>query len=446
MVIGGRTGEERKAVDLSRRLVDNRWNPSLNPLIPKDFMEDFYRRIVVNLRHLMAHILELHIEPSEFLGHVTRAAKELDPERLEARVYEVDFLDNTLFLRASTQVDVNTVEEQDRAYPIRPRTITGDAIIENRVIVATREEGYAHSRFRDGEDVRAAFPIEFFETDMEEGRTRYVLVVDKKGAGPLSTDIVNALRDYSILAGLAISIKELRDQLGHYYEQNRNLVLSGRHSASIAHDIRSLNVGVGGFLNIALRRLQSEFKSEDAVEIIQHLTLARENSGHIETLLNNFAQFNRTKMTLHRDTDMGDVVRKTLHALASRDDFRNLLLIDMDVSPDPTGVLVDPDWFGTVLENIVKNSIEACPDQCRISVRLARTDDSLVLTLEDNCGGIPVGLLPDVFTPFKSTKKRGQGLGLANAKKVVEEHGGSISVGNGSTLGAVFTIRFPLSG
>ena len=58
------------------------------------------------------------------------------------------------------------------------------------------------------------------------------------------------------LAGLAISIKELRDRLSEYYEQNRNLVLTGQHSAAIGHDIRSLNIGVGSYLSLALRRLE----------------------------------------------------------------------------------------------------------------------------------------------------------------------------------------------
>ncbi|MDY6850721.1 MAG: hypothetical protein SV487_01410, partial [Thermodesulfobacteriota bacterium] len=135
-------------------------------------MEELYHQIVTKLRSLMARILEPRLDFGGFLAQVADAAKELDPHKLEARVYEVNFIENTLYLQASTEIDLSSLSSTERLYVIKPMTITGDAIIENKTIIASRTDGYAHSRFQAGEEVRAAFPIEFFDPEMPEGRTR----------------------------------------------------------------------------------------------------------------------------------------------------------------------------------------------------------------------------------------------------------------------------------
>ena len=390
----------------------------------------------------MARILDPRLDLDDFLAYVARAAKQLNHADFEARVYEVDFIENTLYLKTSTQLDVSVLTEEDRTFTIRPHTITGDAIIENRVIVADRLEGYAQSRFIDGEEVRAAFPIEFFDVDMPEGRTKYVLIVSKKVIVPIKDDVLAALKDYSILAGLAISIKEFRDNLSRYYEENRNLALTGQHSAGIAHDIRSLNVGVGGFLTLALKHLSESTEASKLDNIFKFLKMAQDNAEQMESLLKSFTQFNRTGIDLHRDTDLTEALKSKIESLANRLDFGRLARFELSVADEPCGFLVDKDWFGTVIENLVKNSIEACGGITKIAVKLEKSPDMVILTIGDNCGGIPPGQLPSLFTPFKTAKKAGQGLGLANAKKVVEDHGGHIDVANVPGKGVMFTITF----
>ena len=392
----------------------------------------------------MAQILDPRMDLDEFLSIVAWAAKDLHPEELEARVYEVNFIDNLLYLRTSTLVDVHQLPQKERTFIIRPKTITGDAIIENRVIAARKKDGYAQSRFTETDGIRAAFPIEFYDVENPEGRTKYVLVVDKRGEQELKASILKALRDYSVLAGLAISIKELRDKLSHYYEENRNLVLTGRHSAAIGHDIRSLNTGVGGYATLALRRLKDVPPSRNLDEAVRFVTLAKDNAAQIEVLLKDFAQFNRTSIVLNRDVDVVEAISAKVESLASRIDYGRLVDFQVDIPDEPVGFTVDPDWFGTVVENLVKNSVEACRKKARISLKIVVENNELIILFEDDCGGIPPKAMKDIFQPFCSGKKTGQGLGLANAKKVVEDHGGVISVRNKTGSGAIFTIRFNL--
>ena len=381
----------------------------------------------------------------DFLVRVATAAKQLNPDQLEARVYQVDFDENLLYLQASTISNPADLDDEKSYLTIRPKTITGDAVIEDKVVIANKPDGYAATSFNEEEYARAAFPIELYEEDTLLARTKYVLVVDKReGSGPIDDEVIQALRDYSALAGMIISIKEFRDRLSLFYEENRNLVLSGRHSAAIAHDIRSLNVGVAGFLNMIVNRLDEDEEDVSLKSELKALKMARDNARQMEALLNNFSFFNRPELVLTRDTDLLEVVREKLAYLRVRTDYERRVVIDLDLPQTDSGILVDPDWFGTVIENLVKNSIEACQKACRIMVRFKETHRKAILIFEDNCQGIPEDILAEIFTPFISSKKRGQGLGLANARKVIEDHGGSISATNNGNQGAVFRIEFPL--
>ncbi len=68
----------------------------------------------------------------------------------------------------------------------------------------------------------------------------------------------------------------------------------------------------------------------------------------------------------------------------------------------------------------------------------------VLLSLQDNGPGIPEDLLPQLFEPYVTSKRKGTGLGLAIVKKIVEEHGGTLSAGNLEPKGAMINIRFPV--
>jgi signal transduction histidine kinase len=70
-------------------------------------------------------------------------------------------------------------------------------------------------------------------------------------------------------------------------------------------------------------------------------------------------------------------------------------------------------------------------------------ENQLTLTIEDNGPGIPPENLARIFEPYFSTKKSGMGLGLAIVKRIVEEHGGTISVTSEIGRGCAFVCKFP---
>jgi signal transduction histidine kinase len=104
---------------------------------------------------------------------------------------------------------------------------------------------------------------------------------------------------------------------------------------------------------------------------------------------------------------------------------------------------VDPTKVRRVLDNLIRNACEAVAGPGVVTVRVRREAGALVIEVRDTGVGIPEEFRPYLFQTFKTTKKRGLGLGLAYCKRAVEAHGGSIEVESRVGEGTTFTVKLP---
>jgi two-component system sensor histidine kinase HydH len=123
---------------------------------------------------------------------------------------------------------------------------------------------------------------------------------------------------------------------------------------------------------------------------------------------------------------------------------------DMGISITVTNTLqddlipVDADKMNQVLLNLLLNAIQAMPDGGRISIRTERAGNTVVIAVEDDGEGIPEDDLARVFDPYFTTKSDGSGLGLALSAKIIEEHGGTISLESNLGRGTRVVFSIPL--
>ncbi len=106
----------------------------------------------------------------------------------------------------------------------------------------------------------------------------------------------------------------------------------------------------------------------------------------------------------------------------------------------------DEPKLARALQNLVQNAIEAMVDKGgALALSCRRDDEDLIISVADTGRGIPKTIRSKLFKPFVTAgKKTGTGLGLANVKKIVEQHGGSVDV-QSSRSGTCFTVRLPLA-
>ena len=107
---------------------------------------------------------------------------------------------------------------------------------------------------------------------------------------------------------------------------------------------------------------------------------------------------------------------------------------------------IDKDQFCRVLYNLLKNAQQAIPADRKglIIIQLIKTNQEIVISVNDNGNGIPDELKEKIFYPNFSTKTEGMGLGLARAKNIIESFNGKIYFETQQSLGTTFFIKLPI--
>jgi len=102
--------------------------------------------------------------------------------------------------------------------------------------------------------------------------------------------------------------------------------------------------------------------------------------------------------------------------------------------------------FTWVLENLIKNAIDAMAGKGALAICLKRESNKMLITAQDTGKGIAKNQFKKIFTPGFTTKKRGWGLGLSLSKRIVEDyHAGRIFVKKSETnVGTTFEVQIPL--
>jgi two-component system, NtrC family, sensor kinase len=127
--------------------------------------------------------------------------------------------------------------------------------------------------------------------------------------------------------------------------------------------------------------------------------------------------------------------------------------IMLETDPDLPAVWCDRGAVGQVILNLLVNAADAVELQNpvregpgRITLRTVRSDDSLVIEVRDNGGGIPESVRSRIFEPFFTTKElgKGSGMGLAISRTLIEQQGGTLRLGDTSEAGTVFQVVLPL--
>ena len=222
--------------------------------------------------------------------------------------------------------------------------------------------------------------------------------------------------------------------------QAEKLASIGRISASIAHEIRNPLTSVK--LNI-----QKVMESEnlDGMDK-EHLDISQEGIGHIETFIKELLNFTRVSELQLNYFSAKQIVDESVKMIRNTLRLNDVELV-IEIQEELPQVFVDGDKIRQVLLNILHNSCEAVDRGGKIIIALSllkgRRGRKLRIRISDNGPGIPKNDGENIFEPFYTTKSTGIGLGLANARKIIEQHKGSIRALNYDKPGAEFEILIP---
>ncbi|NIO48208.1 MAG: HAMP domain-containing protein [Candidatus Aminicenantes bacterium] len=253
-------------------------------------------------------------------------------------------------------------------------------------------------------------------------------------------EIGNLAQSFNDMSRKLLLARERMEAASNKLIQAEKLASIGRISTGIAHEIRNALTSVK--LNIQ-KLVQSDRLDEIEKE---HLSISQEGISQMEKFIKELLDFARvSELNLDRFS-IEQILDESIKALADTLELKKVVL-EKSYEKGLPQVLVDADKLKQVFLNILRNAFEAVEEKGKINISLSllkeKEASKIRVFISDNGCGIPEEKREAVFEPFYTTKPSGIGLGLPIARKIIEQHRGTIRVKENPAKGTSFEILIP---
>jgi two-component system sensor histidine kinase HydH len=212
-------------------------------------------------------------------------------------------------------------------------------------------------------------------------------------------------------------------------ENERRLLELGRASAVIAHELRNPLAVLKGHAQLLAEDLAEPSRTKAARVV--------EGAERLEDLTTVLLEFVRDAPIDARPITPAELVDRALAPLPKE-------RVCVDLSCAPSTLEVDAERISLAIRNLLENAVHATPDGADpVELRIALASHAGVIEVRDHGPGLTASTQASMFEPFVTTKTRGTGLGLSIARRIAEQHHGTLTAETHSQGGAVFRLVLP---
>jgi signal transduction histidine kinase len=218
--------------------------------------------------------------------------------------------------------------------------------------------------------------------------------------------------------------------------RSERLAALGQLSAGLAHELRNPLGTMRGSAEMLRNNLPPG--NEVAAELAGFIS---SEVDRINSLVTRFLDFARPLEVQPQPAELSEVVDRAIAQL-ERDTPRQVAVYK-NYSPDLRPFPFDAELIERVVYNLLLNAVQATPSGGAVTVKTRPAEADVEISVIDRGSGIAPEQVENIFNPFFTTKKDGAGLGLAIVSKIVDLHGGRISVESEPGKGSVFRVFLP---
>lgn len=216
-------------------------------------------------------------------------------------------------------------------------------------------------------------------------------------------------------------------------ERRQRLASLGQLAAILAHEIRTPLAAVKGNAQLLLERLgEGDARQRKPAERVVGET------ERLARLVDDLLSYARPAAPTFTEIDVAAVAEASAERLASTAGNADVrLMVD---AVEPVLVHADLDRLTQVIDNLVLNAIQASPEGETVLIRVRSTRSGARVEVADRGPGVPAAERAAIFEPFRTSRPKGTGLGLAVVRRIADEHGAEIAVEERPGGGALFVV------
>ncbi|XOV65983.1 MAG: ATP-binding protein [Fluviicola sp.] len=242
-------------------------------------------------------------------------------------------------------------------------------------------------------------------------------------------------------------VKDYNQKLEELEYAAQKLARSERESAwremakQVAHEIKNPLTPMRLSVQHLLRSYDAnDPKSEEKLKRVANSII--EQIDALTNIANEFSNFAKMPRPSEEYLDIIGLIRSAKQVFVSEG-----ISVKVETNLEEVIIRADRSQMIRVFNNLIKNAIQATPEDRSTEVRIiiTRTESKIQIDISDNGVGIPAEKKNKIFTPYFTTKSTGTGLGLAMVRQIVENHHGTIDFDSVVDKGTTFTIMLPVA-
>ncbi len=217
--------------------------------------------------------------------------------------------------------------------------------------------------------------------------------------------------------------------------QSERLAAIGHLAGMVGHDLRNPLTGIKN-ASYYLRKKGSSCLDQTSMQMLEIIDKAVEHANRITSDL---LEYSREIHLELRKCSPQSLVQEALAMVQ----IPNRITIVNKTLNEPL-IAADIDKIRRVFINLIKNAVDAMPEKGTLEIASCKRDDSVEFAFADTGIGMNEEVIAKLFTPLFTTKAQGMGFGLSICKRIVDAHGGKISVESVVGKGTMFTVMIPI--
>jgi PAS domain S-box-containing protein len=257
------------------------------------------------------------------------------------------------------------------------------------------------------------------------------------GLGAVITDITERKQIEIKLEQYSKNLEKIVEERTRQLQEKERLATIGETAGMVGHDLRNPLQSIAGDLYLLDCDISSLPESNDKKSMQESVSNIQENLLYIDKIVEDLKNYAKQITPNLEMVNVEKVIEEAMLIVPIPSNLQVALVVENGFPM----ITADFSMLKRVLTNLLQNAVQAMPQGGKLSVDAKCRDTDVFISVEDTGVGISEELKPKLFQPMVTTKAKGQGLGLAVVKRLVEAQGGAVSFESEEGKGTKFTVK-----